>query len=73
MLNRTLETILKKIDFEMSVPMLPTIRTQGTLYKIPQFDITVPDIKSFAKELKGFHSHFTQLCCLPWNRTRGHL
>jgi hypothetical protein len=38
--------------------MLPAIRSAGCLYDIPKFDITVPDIKDFAKELKGFHSQF---------------
>jgi SRSO17 transposase len=38
--------------------MLPSNRTQGCLYDIPKFDIKIPDIKSFAKELKGFHSQF---------------
>jgi SRSO17 transposase len=38
--------------------MLPSNRTQGCLFDIPKFDIKVPDIKSFAKELKGFHSQF---------------
>jgi len=28
------------------------------MYDIPKFDITVPDIKGFAKELEGFHSQF---------------
>ena len=40
--------------------MLPAIRMQANPYEIPKFDIKVPDIKSFAKELKGFHSQFTQ-------------
>jgi SRSO17 transposase len=39
--------------------MLPSIRTQGDVYEIPKFDIKVPDVKSFAKELKGFHSQFS--------------
>lgn len=38
--------------------MLPAIRTHGEPYDIPKFDVTVPDIKSFARELKGFHSQF---------------
>lgn len=38
--------------------MLPAIRTNGNLYDIPKFDLKVPDVKSFAKELKGFHSQF---------------
>lgn len=38
--------------------MLPSTRTQGDLYEIPKFDIKVTDVKSFSKELKGFHSQF---------------
>lgn len=38
--------------------MLPAIRTIGSIYAIPKFDITVPDIKGFASELKDFHSQF---------------
>jgi len=40
--------------------MLPEIRMQVNPYEIPKFDLKVPDIKSFAKELKGFHSQFIQ-------------
>jgi SRSO17 transposase len=40
--------------------MLPSIRTQDYLYDIPKFDIKIPDVKSFAKELKGFHSQFAE-------------
>lgn len=38
--------------------MLPSIRTRGEIYSIPKFEITVPDIKGFSKELEGFHSQF---------------
>jgi SRSO17 transposase len=40
--------------------MLPSMRTRGDVYDIPKFDITVPDIKGFAKELEGFHSQFAE-------------
>lgn len=38
--------------------MLSLIRTQGDIYNIPKFDITIPDITGFAKELEGFHLQF---------------
>ena len=39
--------------------MLPNLRKDEYLYKIPKFDIEKGDIKNFINELKGFHEQFS--------------
>jgi len=50
--------------------MLPKIRQNDHLYKIPQFDINKSDVDNFLDELTGFHENFQD--CFHRSESRGH-
>lgn len=50
--------------------MLPSIRKEEYLYKIPRFELENKEIKDFEKELKEFHGQYTD--CFPRSEPRKH-
>ena len=40
--------------------MLPACRKNGDVYRIPECQITIPDVEGFVAELKNFHAQFTE-------------
>jgi len=50
--------------------MVPEIRQDEHLFRIPKFDIKKGDIEDFTNELKGFHEHFQD--CFSRSESRSH-
>ena len=50
--------------------MLPQIRNNEHLFKIPKFDVRKEDIEDFHHELKGFHDYFRD--CFSRSESRDH-
>jgi SRSO17 transposase len=50
--------------------MLPQIRSQEWLYRVPKFDITKEDVSNFMHELQGFHENFSD--CFSRTESRAH-
>ncbi|MFZ1983217.1 MAG: IS701 family transposase [Desulfatitalea sp.] len=50
--------------------MLPTIRCDEYLYRVPKFDLGKSDIRNFSHELRGFHEQFAD--CFNRSESREH-